>query len=122
MKKIFIVGLTILMMTGVSQAAPQIWFSSHTETADTTQNLCKGTSYSGGFYGNHGNFHAVCIDSATVAASTFIVYNSSGAASNMLVDMDATKAGCNYYDIAISSGLTYSNSSTAHVTILYQCY
>ena len=111
--------LVALSLTSVSMAFFPVWLSSHTETADTTQNLCKPQT-SGQVA--HADFHGVCIDSATAAASTFIVYAASGSANNMIVDIDATKGGCYYYDVEVSSGLTYSNSSTAHATVLYQCY
>jgi hypothetical protein len=119
MKKI----LAILLLTGgLAQAAQPVWLSSNTATADTTQNLCKGLSNASGFFSNnHGIFHGACIN--TGVAGTLTIYNSSATATSPIAAINTgTAQPCSLYDVSISSGLTYTNSATANVTILYQCY
>ena len=96
--------------------AYEAWLSSTTATADTTKNVCMS---------KRGVFHGVCVSSPTALASTYTVYNSSASAINPIAVIDATGRGCYYYDVVASTvnkGLTYSNSSTANVTLLYNCY
>lgn len=122
-----LVSFFVFMAWALSYAvAPDVWLSSNTATADATQNLCKGVNYlvgtSTNIYGNHGVLHAVCVGIG-VAGSSVTVYNSSGTALNPITVVSAsTPTVCSTFDVSVSSGLTYSNSSTANVTILYQCY
>lgn len=126
MKKIFILIISFWMGSSLVLAvANNIWLSSNTATADTTQNLCPGKTYVVGTStvteGNHGVFHGVCIN--TGSAGTFTVYNSSATATSPIAAINtATAQPCSLYDVGVSSGLTYTNSATANLTILYQCY
>jgi hypothetical protein len=107
-----------------------VWLSSNTQTADTTKNLCPGIPYtvaSSSFTsvtytsGNHGIFHGACVNNG-VAAGLLTVYNSSATATVPIATIaTSTAMPCSFYDVAVSSGLTYTNSTTANVTILYQC-
>jgi len=127
MKKFAIMVLSILALSLPGSALQtDIWLSSNTATADTTQNLCKGQNFLVGTStvteGGHGILHGVCINSGA-PNGTFTVYNSSGTASNPIAAVQtSTMTSCNFYDVLVSTGLTYSNSSTANVSILYQCY
>ena len=126
MKKILLAGFISLFSMGMARAvAPDVWLSSNTATADTTQNLCKGTTYTNGSStytsGDHGVLHGVCIN--TGVAGTFTVYNSSASANSPIAAINTgTSQPCSIYDVSVSSGLTYTNSATANITILYQCF
>lgn len=110
-----------------------VWVASHTATADTTKNLCPGVPYSvasSSFAfttyteGNHGVFHGACVNGG-VAATTLTVYNSSATATGVIpiaIIQTSTTMPCSLYDVAVSSGLTYTTSGTADISILYQCY
>ena len=130
MKKILAIIASFLMFSSQCFALDtDVWLSSNTATADTTKNLCPGipysvasSSYTTNTYtsGNHGIVHGVCIN--TGAAGTLTVYNSSATATSPIAAMNtAAAAPCSFFDVAVSSGLTYTNSATANVTILYQC-
>jgi hypothetical protein len=128
-----ILGLTaitsffVFMVWAFSYAAMgNIWTSSHTATADTTLNLCKGNTYliqtSTYTEGNRAILHGICINNGALG-NTFTVYNSSGSANNPIALVStSTPMPCSFYDVSTSSGLTYTNSSTADVTILYNCF
>lgn len=102
--------------------ATDTWVSSFTATADTTKNVCGADR--GIVTNKRGFFHGVCVSSASVGG-VYTVYNSSASAINPLAVIDTTTKGCYYYDVVASTqakGLTYSNSSTANVTLLFNCY
>lgn len=125
----FLAGGLLFLFSCPSQAVDaDVWLSSHTATADTTKNLCVATNYLVGTStlttGGRGVFHGACVNSG-VAASSLTVYNSSGtatAAVPIAVIQTSTAMPCSLYDVGVSSGLTYTTSGTADVTILYQCY
>lgn len=128
MKKILISILFGLFCATVSYAFAPVWKASHTVTADTTQNLCAGKTYilntSTVSYGNTGIVHGVCVNDAGAGSGTFTLYDSSASANNAFAVIRATSAinmGCLYYDVQTSSGITYTNSATNDVTILYMC-
>lgn len=103
-----------------------MWLSSNTAAADTTLNLCVGKNYLVGTTtiteGGHGIFHGLCINSG-VLGGVATIYNSSGSATNPIAAVaTTTMTPCSFFDVSVSSGLTYSNSTTANLTILYQCY
>lgn len=112
-----VVSIFVLSMAGAAHAfTPVVWKSSFTPSAVTTKNLCVN---------QNGFLHSVCVSSPTAAPSLVSVYNSSGSAVNPIAIIDGTKYGCFEYDVLASTankGLTYSNSSTANITIMYQCY
>jgi hypothetical protein len=115
MKK-YLIALSLFFIPVIAFAtSTQLWKSSFTTTADTTKNLCTNKK---------GIIHSVCVDSGTAAASTFSIFASSATSANPIAVIDATTRGCLVYDVIASTptGLTYSNSSTANVTILYDCY
>lgn len=119
MKRLLFIIASVFLLSQLALAfQTSLWLSSNTSTADTTQNLCKNYNSGGSV---RGVFHGVCLNTAT--AGTLTIYNSSGTANNPIAAMDTNRAvPCNYYDVEVSSGLTYTNSATANVTILYQCY
>lgn len=117
MKK-FIVGALIgfftLFLGGHSYAIDlSVWISSNTATADTTKSLC--TTYTA-----RGILRGACVN--TGVAGTLTLYNSNATATNPVAAIDTSTKGCQFYDVAAMSGVTYTNSATANVTILYQCY
>lgn len=121
MKRLFL-AVSIFIIPVLVFADSHIWRSSYTATADTTQNVC---GPAGGYSTNRrGYLHGVCISSSAVTG-TFTVYNSSASAINPIAVLDTQINGCYYYDVAastINKGLTYSNTSTGKVTLLYECY
>lgn len=120
-KMIFVLGLVLI--AGVSWGgSPTVWRSSFTKTADTTKNVCGNDA--GIVTNRRGFLHGVVVSSAAVPG-VFTVYNSSGSAINIMAEIDTSAEGSYYYDVVastINKGLTYSNSSTASVTLLYECY
>ena len=113
MKKILSI-VAALSIPVIAMAAPAVWRSSNTATADSTKQLCtQGTP-------RRGLFHGACVN--TGAAGTLTVYNSSSTAANPVAAINTAAAICLYYDVALSSGLVYTNSATANVTLLYDCY
>lgn len=104
-----------------------VWLSSNTATADTTKNLCTAVNYLVGTttitVGGHGVFHGVCVNDAG-STGTISVFNSSGTSTSPIAVIRATStvSACKYYDVQISSGLTYTTSAPNDTTFLYQCY
>lgn len=113
MKKLLALVAAILL-PGIVMANPVVWRSSNTATADSTKALCT--------QGNprRGVLHGVCVNTGT--AGTLTIYNSSSTAANPIAAINTTNALCNYYDVVTSSGLVYTNSATANVTIMYDCF
>ena len=124
MKRLFLAMGFILGLGLGAMATPSVWKSSNTATADTTQVLSTPTNYLVGTStireGGHGVYHGICINTGT--AGTFTIYNSSASAANPIAATSTASVGCLTYDVGISSGLTYTNSATANVTVLYMCY
>lgn len=113
----------ILLLSSSVLWATDTWVSSFTATVDTTKNVCGADR--GIVTNKRGFFHGVCVSSASVGGGVYTVYNASASAINPLAVIDTTTKGCYYYDVVASTaskGLTYSNSSTANVTLLYNCY
>lgn len=131
MKKIFaILGLGAFfgfMVWSFSYGVDtDVWLSSNTATADQLKNLCPGINYVIGTStftsGNHGVFHGLCVGTG-VAGSSVTVYNSSATAQNVVaIIATSTPTVCSLFDVAVSSGLTYTNGAAADIQILYQCY
>jgi len=119
MKRTLIAFIILVMASIMALAVEDVWLSSHTATADTTKNLCLPT-ISGQL--PRSILHGVCIN--TGVAGTLTIYASSGSAINPIAAVNtSTTMPCSLYDVASSSiGLTYTNSATADVTILYQCW
>ena len=101
----------------ITYALPSVYLSSNTATADTTQALCTQTSPGSQ---PHGIVHTVCINTGT--AGTLTLYNANGSGVNRAAAISTANVGCQIFDVALSSGITYTNSATANVTISYQCY
>lgn len=119
MKKIAAIVISILWMSSFGFAiSDAIWYSSHTATADTTKAICNQTF---GSSQPHAVLHGVCVNTGA-STSSFSVFNSSASSANPVAVIDSTTKGCQLFDIYLSSGLSYTNSSTADVTIAYSCY
>ena len=128
MKNFFLSTLLALVATTVFAFQP-VWRASHTATADSTKILCQGNTYvingSTVTNGNLGILHGVCVNDPSAATGTITVYDSSSTATNAFAVIRATAAatmGCMFYDVQVSSGLVYSNSTTNDITLLYQCF
>lgn len=122
MKKWLVAIVAILALSGNAMAIQQIWLASATATADTTKVLCpqQFSTLSG-----RGVLHGVCIDVPIVGLSgTVSVFNSSATTANGIstTSTNGINPTCLYYDMGFSSGLSYTNSSTATIKILYECY
>jgi uncharacterized protein YfiM (DUF2279 family) len=117
MKKLMILTISLFMASALMAANTGIWRSSHTATADTTKNLCGQTS-------GRAMLHGVCVNDVPGASGTVTLYDSRAAASGAIAVIRSTAAytsGCQFFDVAVSSGLSYTNSTTNDITILYNC-
>jgi hypothetical protein len=115
--KRFILAVILSFVAGVSWAVSDVWQSTNTATADTAKSLC---SNSGSIFSRaHAVVHNVCVN--TGAAGTFTIYNSSAVAVNPVAAINTAAAICMEYDVSLSSGLSYTNSATANVTMTYIC-
>jgi hypothetical protein len=95
------------------------WISSNTATADSFLNLCEPSGGSGSSI--RCMFHGICIN--TSSPGNLAIYNSSGVVSNIIATVSTSSAvPCNFYDVDVSSGLTYNKTGTADVTILFNRY
>jgi hypothetical protein len=129
MKKILLFA-SLMGLPAVGFCVAQIWTSSHTATADTTKPLCISSTYivgtSTNTSGGRGILHGVCVNDSGPAAGTVAIYNSSSTAVNPVAIIRSTSAvtsGCAFYDVQMSSGIVYTNSTAGNdVTILYECY
>lgn len=119
MKRLLIAATILFVATGAF--ADDVWTSSNTATADVTKRLCpqaQNTTKMG-----HGVFHGACVNyGVSLLTGTLQVFNSSAAAVNPIALVDAGLKGCSYYDIAFSSGFSYTSVSTANVTMMYSCW
>jgi hypothetical protein len=113
MKKLLAIFAAIALPAMV-MANPVVWRSSNTATADTAKALCT--------QGNprRGVVHGACVN--TGVAGTLTIYNSSSTAANPIAAINTANAICTYYDVLMSSGIVYTNSATANVTIMYDCF
>lgn len=115
-KYLFVLALVLGLGVRSNAAGIDFWISSNTATADTAQKLCpKGNTAKQG----HGVISSVCVNTGT--AGTFTIYNASAAAVNPIAAIDTASKGCMDYDVFITSGLSYTNSATANVTVTYSC-
>lgn len=114
MKRLFLI-LALIIPASFSHADYRIYRSSNTATADTAQAVCRQVKAS-----RHGLLRGACVN--TGVAGTFTIYNASSTAVNPVAAINTTNAGCFFYDVAMSSGIVYTNSATANVTLLYDCY
>ena len=118
MKKILVLLGILMLETGLAFAGPP-WISSYTATADTTQPLCTQVGKT-----RRGIFHGVCV-SNPISGGTITIYNSSSTAVNtvaVILSTQAAHGGCNYYDIFMSTGITYTTSQANATTFMYECY
>lgn len=114
---IFAAGFVFLCSSSSGAAANNVWLSSNTVTADTAQALCTQPNMT-----RRGIFHGACVNRGAVN-STVAIYNSSATAVVPIATIQTSTAmPCSIYDVLASSGITYTTSSTADVTILYTCY
>lgn len=122
MKKMLVILASFLMFSMPAFAiSGNVYYSSHTATADTTKALC--TSSIPGIFGstNKAIINSVCVNTGATTSSVTL-YNSSGTAVNTLAVVDATSKGCLSYNVILSSGITYTTAGTADITMMYQCY
>jgi len=125
MKRLLLVAVAIFCLFELSYAINrEIWLSSNTQTADTFQQLCTQSTWNS----RRALVHGVCINNG-VPGTTYSIWGSSPGVtaaalvtSTVAVINASTTTACQYYDVIISSGLFYSNSGTANVSLLYQCY
>lgn len=101
----------VLLLSSPVLAGNDIYVSSGTATADTTQTLCSGTKSA--------FLHSVCMNKFAIGA-TMTIQNNAGVPV-AIITAPAT-ATCLSYDIDISSGMRYTTAQTADWTILYFCY
>lgn len=129
MKKLFLLAAFMFMLwmpTKALAVSDVIWSSSNTAVNISTTVLCVPFIYyvNGSTFteGGHGVLHGVCIN--TAAAGNIQVWNSSGTAVNSVTGVlsTGTQQPCNYYDVGISSGMTYNKNGLADTSILYSCY
>lgn len=120
MKKKFLLFVASFLMFSIPVFAisGSVYLSSHTATANTTQALCQQAPVGSN---PHGVLNSVCVNTGA-STSSATIYNSSGTANNVIAIIDTTTKGCLTYNVLLSSGITYTTSSTADVTFLYQCY
>lgn len=110
-----LVLLSALFLTSVGYAY-DVWIATNTATADTTKALCLSNSLHGR---RRAVVHSVSVN--TGAAGTFTIYNSSAAASNPVAAIDTTAKSYHEFNVQLSTGITYTNSATANVTMMYIC-
>lgn len=92
------------------------WKSSNTATTDTLRSICGQ---------NRALLHGVCVNDIGTAGGSVAIFNTRGTNTLPVALMRSTAAitsGCQFFDVQLSSGLTYSNSSNDNITLMYQCY
>jgi hypothetical protein len=125
-KLIFTLAFIFGMGIKAWAVADNVWLSSNTAVNNSTTTLCGTINYLVGTstYTQvlHGVLHGVCIN--TAAAGNIQIFNSSATAVNSVTGVlsTATQEPCNFYDVAMSSGITYNKNGTADISILYSCY
>lgn len=112
-----LLGFFIFSVSTVSWCITNIFISTNTATHDILQVLC--SQYAPGLNVN-GIVHTICVN--TGVSGTFTLYNSSASVVNPVAAINTSTVGCQIYDVVLSSGITYTNSATANVTVSYQCY
>lgn len=112
MKRILLAGV-LIFSTVSAYAVGSVWTSSNTATADTGKGLCVAGS-------PRALLHTACVN--TGSAGTLTLYNAKASAANPVAAINTAAALCLTYDVALSSGLSYTNSATANVTMTYSCY
>lgn len=118
MKKLLLV-LSLLSIPYLAFAIPQVYYSSFTATADTTQNIC---------INKRGFLHSVVVSSGAIGSNTITVWASSGTVNSTMTIINSSTQGSYIFDApALSTntnhtGLTYSTVGSADITILYDCY
>ena len=118
MKKLIIALGMLACIPSIASAGPP-WVSSNTATAETAQALCRQSGTT-----RRGVLHGVCVN-RMLAGGSITVYNSSSTAVNpvaVILSTQAATTGCSYYDIYMSTGITYTTSAANDVTFMYECY
>lgn len=112
MRKFFVLSILCL---AVPAMARDIYRSSTTATADTTQVLCGS--------GRRGYLYSVCVSSAVSGTGTTI-YNSSfttsGVANTGFISNGTV--GCVAYQTVYPKGLLYTKTGVANINIAYDCF
>jgi hypothetical protein len=122
MKKILSVLLLIASMCGISHALEDMWTSSNTATADTSQPLCTQFLIGTSTYTMRSVVHEVVVSSAS--AGTFQVWNSSWntTGTQTLGPIMTSSLGSYFFDVAFPQGLLYTKTGGGQVQIMYACY
>ena len=120
MKKLLLLSL-ILSVVPLAQAGPP-WISSNTAVAvDVVQPLCTQARTS-----RHGMFHGICVNSVNASSGTISIFNSSSTAVSPVAVTLATQtvagSACRYFDVYMSSGISWSVTGINDVTAMYECY
>lgn len=117
MKRLLLALALCFGFTFAFASGTDVWIASNTATVDTTKVVCPQRSNT---KQGHGVISRVCVNTGT--AGTYTIYNASAAAVNPIAAIDTAAKGCQAYDVAFSSGLTYTNSAAANVTLMYSCF
>lgn len=118
MKRFFAVA-SLLLVSGSLYAVGAVWSSSHTATADSGKSLCGVNNK------RRALLHAVCVNdgpSGTITLFDSVATTLSTSTIAVIRSTSAVSAGCSTFDIATSSGLTYTTSAANDVTFSYSCY
>lgn len=117
MKKL-ILAILVLCGSYCLAGTTYVWRSSNTSTADSQKNLCNAKQ---GNTNAHSLFHGVIVSSGD-ASGLLTIYNSSATTTETMAVIDNGSLGSYFFDIFASSGLTYTKTGKANITILYDCY
>lgn len=118
--KSLLLALSLCFISAASYAnsGDATWKSSNTATVDTLKSLC-------GFGPAKALFHGVCVNDLG-GSGLISVFNSRGVASlpvALIRSSAAVTSGCQFFDVQLSSGLTYSTSvANDNITFMYNCY
>lgn len=115
MKKLLFSLLALVGLSTFSHADIQgVYKSSFTQTDESLRIMRPAT-------GTPLSLHGIIVSSASAVGGLITVYDSSGTATNTIARVSLVNLGAYYFDVKISSGLTYTTSTNSMgVTILYQ--
>jgi hypothetical protein len=115
MKKLLFSLLALVGLSAFSHADIQgVYKSSFTQTDESLALVAPTT-------GTPLSLHGIIVSSASAAGGLLTVYDSSRTATSPIARIGLTTVGAYYFDVKISSGLTYTTATnTQGVTILYQ--
>lgn len=113
--KRWILALAMAATPLAAWAFQEVWSSSYTNVAATTQKLCEG---------KRGYLHGVVISTAGANGSNIQLSNSSWTvtATPTTGAIDTRSVRTEIYNVIFSTGIIYTKTGVAGLTILYQCY